>query len=55
MRQFQCVPTIYVTENKEISFKLTFKPGTMFIVFAYFKHLKLSINIRIPVTSPQIV
>ena len=56
MRQFQCVPAIYVTENKEASFKFTFKPSTMFIVFAYFKHLKLPIiSIRIPVTTPQIV
>ena len=54
-RQFQCVPTIYVTENKETSFKFTFQPITMFIVFAYFKHLKLLISIRIPVTTPQIV
>ena len=53
MRQFQCVPTIYVTENKETSFKFTFKPSTMSIVFAYFKHLKLPISIRIPVTTPQ--
>ena len=40
----------YVTENKETSFKFTFKPSAMFIVFAYCKHLKLPINIRIPVT-----
>ena len=57
---FQCVPKIYVAENKDTSFKFTFKPstmpgGTMFIAFAYFKHLKLPISIRIPVTTPQIV
>ena len=53
MRQFQYVPTIYVTENKETSFKFTFKPSTIFIVFAYFKYLKLPISIS--VTTPQIV
>ena len=55
MRQIQCVPTMYVTENKETSFKFTFKPSTMFIVFAYFKHLKTANQYRIPVTTPQIV
>ena len=55
MRQFQCVPTAYVTENKETSFKFTLKPSTMSIVFAYFKHPKLPISIRIPVTIPQVV
>ena len=54
-RQFLCVPTIYVTENKETSFKYTFKLITMFIIFACFKHLKLLISYRIPVTTPQIV
>ena len=29
MRQFQCVPNICVTENKETSFKFTFKPSNM--------------------------
>ena len=55
LRQFQCVPTTYVTENKETSFKFTLKPSTMSIVFAYFKHPKLPISIRIRVTIPQIV
>ena len=55
MRQFHCVLTTYVTENKETSFKFTLKPSTMFIVFAYFKHLKLPISISIHVTIPQIV
>ena len=55
MRQFQCVPTTYVTENKETSFMFTLKLSIMSIVFAYFKHLNLSISIRIPVTIPQIV
>ena len=55
MRLFRCVPTLYVTENKETSFKFTFKPSTMFIVFAYFKHLKMPISTKIPVTIWQIV
>ena len=42
-------------ENKETNFNFIFKPCTMFIVFAYFKHLKLPISVRIPVTIPQIV
>ena len=50
-----CESTVYVTETKETSFNVTFKPSTMFIVYAYFKHLKLSISIRIPVATPQIV
>ena len=50
MRQFQCVPTTYVTENKETMFKFTLKPSSMSIVFAPFKHLKLPISITIPVT-----
>ena len=45
MRQFQCVPTTYVTENKETNSKFTTKPSTMSIVFVSFKHLKLPISI----------
>ena len=55
MRQFQCVPTTYFTENKETSFKFKLKLSIMSIAFAYFKHLKLPISIRIPVTILQIV
>ena len=55
MRQFRCLPTTYVTENKETSFKFTLKPCTMSIVFAYFNYLKLPISIRIPDTLPQVV
>ena len=49
-RQFQCVCTTYVTENKEENYK-----SIMSIVFTSFKHLKLSICIKIPVTLLQIV
>ena len=41
MRQFQCVPTTYVTENKETISKFS----TMSIAFVSFKHLKLPISI----------
>ena len=44
MRQLQCVPTTYVTENKETSFKFTLKPSIMSIVFASFKHRKVYNN-----------
>ena len=55
MRQFHCIPTAFVAENKEPIFKFTLKPSTMSIVSASFKHLKMSISIIIPVTIPQIV
>ena len=35
--------------------KFTFIPSTMSIVFASFKHLELTISIKIPVTILQIV
>ena len=54
-RQFQCVPTTYVTENKENILKFTLKSSIMSIDFASFKHLKLPISIIIPVTKPQSV
>ena len=44
MRQFLCVPTTYVTENKETISKFTTKPSTMSVVFVPFKHLKLPIS-----------
>ena len=50
MRQFQCVPTTYVTENKETIFKFTLKASIMSIGFASFKHIELPISIIIPVT-----
>ena len=46
MRQFQYVPTTYITENMENYLK---------IVFASFKHPKLPISIKIPVTLWQTV
>ena len=46
MRQFQCVPTTYVTEIKETYFETS----VMSIGFASFKHLKLPISIKIHVT-----
>ena len=46
---------MYVTENKETSFKFTFKPSTICSLPAYFKHLKLPISTRMPVTTPQII
>ena len=49
-RQFQCVPTIYIAENKEIIFKFTL--SIMSIVFTSFEHLKLQISIITPVTIP---
>ena len=55
MRQFQCVPTTYVTGNKVTIFKFTLEPSIMSIVFASFKHLKLTISIIMPITIPQIV
>ena len=51
MRQFQCVPTIYVTKNKEENYFLSIMP----IVFTSFKHPKLPISIKIPVTLSLIV
>ena len=53
MRQFQSVPTTYVTEN--IKTILKFIPSTMSIIFTSFKHLKLPISIKISVTVLQIV
>ena len=50
MRQFNCVPTTYVTEIKEIYLEIYTKQ-----VSCPFKHLKLPISITIPVTIWQIV
>ena len=54
MRQFQSVPTTYVTEIKETYLEL-YISRIMFISFAPLKHLNLSIKIKIPVTIWQIV
>ena len=50
MRQFQCVPTTHVTEIKETYFEIYTKQ-----VLSSFKHLKMPISIKIPVTISQIV
>ena len=55
MRQFQCVATTYVSENKENCFKVYTEPSIMSVAFTSFKHLKLPISIKIPVTLQQIV
>ena len=47
-RQFQCISTTYVTENKEENY-LRF-PSIMSIVFTSLKHPKLPVNIKILVT-----
>ena len=44
MRQFQCVPATYVTENKENHLEIC-----TYIFFASFKHLVLPISTKIPV------
>ena len=54
MRQFQSVPTTYVPEIKETYVEL-YISRIMSISFAPFKHLNLSIKIKIPVTIWQIV
>ena len=50
MRQFQCVPTTYINENKE-----TYLSRIISISFAPLNHLKLPISFKIPVTMEQIV
>ena len=54
MRQFQCVPTTYVTEIKETYFEIYTKQATCQSAFS-FKHLNLPISIKIPVTIWQTV
>ena len=54
MRQFQCVPTAYVTKSKETYLEIyTFQVSCP--LFCVFKHSKLPISIRISVTLPQSV
>ena len=50
MRQFQCVPTIYVTEIKETYFEIYTKKYHVNWLSS-FKHLKLPISIKIFVTN----
>ena len=52
MRQFQCVPTTYVNENKENYLVYTYQVSCPLRLF---KHPKLPISIKIPVTLLQIV
>ena len=54
MRQFQCVPTTSVTEIKETYFEIYTKQVSCPLAFS-FKHLKLPISIKLPVTIWQIV
>ena len=49
MRQFQCVPTTYVTEIKKTYFEIYTKQVACKLAFL-FKHLKMPISIKIPVT-----
>ena len=49
MRQFQCVPTTYATEIKESILKYTLNKYHVHWLSS-FKHLKLPISIKIPVT-----
>ena len=48
MRQFQCVPTTYVTEIKESYFEIYTKQVSCPLAFL-FKHLTLPIRFKIPV------
>ena len=54
MRQFQCVPTAYITEIKETYFEIYIKQVSCALTSS-FKHLKRPISIKIPVTIWQIV
>ena len=54
-RQLQCVPTTYVTENKEENYLEIHFPSIMSIVFTSFKYPKLPISIKIHVILLQIV
>ena len=49
MRQFQCVPTTYVTEIKENFLKYTLNKYHVHWLSS-FKHLKLPISIKVPLT-----
>ena len=52
MKQFQCVPTTYVTEIKETYFEIYTKKYHVHWLSS-FKHLKLPISIKIPVAIWQ--
>ena len=56
MRHFQCIPKTYVTESKEGKILRNLHClSIMSIVFTSFKHPKLPICIKIPVTLLQVV
>ena len=56
MRQFHCVPTQYVTENKEEHYlEIYIFQVSCPLSLSLFKHPKLPISIKIPVTLLQIV
>ena len=50
---FQCVPTTFVTEIKETYFEIYTKQVSFPLAFL-FKHLKLPISIKIPVTMASL-
>ena len=54
MRQFQCVPATNVTAIKETYFEIYINKNHVHWLSS-FKHLKLPISIKIPVTMLQIV
>ena len=55
-RQFQCVPSTYVTENKvENYLEFYIFQVSCPLTLTSFKHSKLPIRIKIPVTLLQIV
>ena len=47
LRQFQCVLTTNVSENKENYFEVNTQPSINSIAFASFKHLKIPISNKI--------
>ena len=55
MRQFQCVPTTYVTENKENFLEIYTYQVSCPLPLRLFKNPKLPVSIKIPVTLLQIV
>ena len=55
MRQFECVPTTYVTENKEENYLEIYIFQVSCPLSTSFKHPELPISIKISVTLLQIV
>ena len=54
MRQFQCIPSPYVTENKEENYLEIYLDQVSCPLSRPLKHHKLPISIKIPVTLLQI-